>query len=167
MRGAARVTAISLGLVLGAVLGMTSVGSGALIGLALIVVFRLTPHRVVGTDVFHAAMLLWVAAAVHLAFGNVDLTLTANILIGSLPGVWIGSHFVTRVPTTALRVTIGVVLFGSALAILVKANVLDVGVPVIFGAPLVLAAMCVLVQRVRPTANDPIPIGDVPEVAAS
>ena len=48
-------------LVLGFILGLTSVGSGALIGLALILVFRLTPHRVVGTDVFHAAILLWVA----------------------------------------------------------------------------------------------------------
>ena len=45
------------------ILGLTSVGSGALIGLALILVFRLTPQRVVGTDVFHAAMLLWVAGA--------------------------------------------------------------------------------------------------------
>ena len=54
-------------LVLGFVLGVTSVGSGALIGLALILVFRLTPHRVVGTDVFHAALLLWVAALAHLS----------------------------------------------------------------------------------------------------
>ena len=45
------------------ILGITSVGSGALIGLALILVFKLTPHRVVGTDVFHAAILLWTAGA--------------------------------------------------------------------------------------------------------
>ena len=55
--------AVGLGLVLGFVLGVTSVGSGALIGLALILFFRLTPHRVVGTDVFHAAVLLWAAAS--------------------------------------------------------------------------------------------------------
>jgi uncharacterized membrane protein YfcA len=58
--------AVGLGLVLGFVLGVTSVGSGALIGLALILVFRLTPHRVVGTDVFHAAVLLWAAGLAHL-----------------------------------------------------------------------------------------------------
>ena len=57
---------------LGAILGLTSVGSGALIGLALILVFRLTPQRVVGTDVFHAADLLWAAALTHIVVGNVD-----------------------------------------------------------------------------------------------
>ena len=67
-----RVTAVAIGAVLGFVLGVTSVGSGALIGLALILVFHLTPHRVVGTDVFHAAILLWVAGLAHFAAGNVD-----------------------------------------------------------------------------------------------
>ena len=66
--------------------------------LALILVFRLTPQRVVGTDVFQAAILLWVAGLTHMFFGNVDYTLMANILIGSLPGVWLGTHLVTRVP---------------------------------------------------------------------
>ena len=56
---------MALGVVLGFVLGVTSVGCGALIGLALILVFRLTPHRVVGTDVFHAAILLWAAGLAH------------------------------------------------------------------------------------------------------
>ena len=58
-----KVTAVGIGAVLGLILGVTSVGSGALIGLALILVFQLTPHRVVGTDVFHAAILLWAAGA--------------------------------------------------------------------------------------------------------
>src|SRR6476469_6987655 len=49
--------AVAIGLTLGVILGMTSVGSGALVGLALIMIFRLTPHRVVGTDVFHAALM--------------------------------------------------------------------------------------------------------------
>jgi len=61
MRGHVKVIAVAIGLALGVVLGMTSVGSGALVGLALILVFRLTPHRVVGTDVFHAALMLWAA----------------------------------------------------------------------------------------------------------
>jgi hypothetical protein len=61
------------------------VGSGALIGLALILVFRLTPHRVVGTDVFHAAVLLWAAGIAHVIAGNVDYGLMANILLGSVP----------------------------------------------------------------------------------
>ena len=77
---------------LGFVLGVTSVGSGALIAVGLILIFRLTPHRVVGTDVFHAAILLWVAGAAHFASGNVDSALMGTILIGSLPGVWIGDQ---------------------------------------------------------------------------
>ena len=81
---------VVLGVVLGFTLGMTSVGSGALVGLALILVFRLTPHRVVGTDVFHAAIMLWAAGLTQLFVGNIDWALFGTILIGSLPGVWIG-----------------------------------------------------------------------------
>src|SRR5919112_2790697 len=93
----AKATAVGLGLVLGFILGVTSVGSGALIGLALILVFRLTPHRVVGTDVFHAAVLLWAAGIAHVIAGNVDYGLMGNILIGSIPGIWLGSHLSVRV----------------------------------------------------------------------
>ena len=99
MTRSAKLTAVPLGFVLGAILGLTSVGSGALIGLALILVFKLTPQRVVGTDVFHAAGLLWVAGLMHMLFGNVDYGLMVNILIGSLPGVWIGTNLMSRVPT--------------------------------------------------------------------
>ena len=87
----AKVAAVVIGAVLGLILGLTSVGSGALIGLALILVFQLTPHRVVGTDVFHAAILLWAAGLAHCVSGNVDFVLMGTILIGSLPGVWIGT----------------------------------------------------------------------------
>ena len=81
-----KITAVVIGAVLGLILGVTSVGSGALIGLALILVFKLTPHRVVGTDVFHAAILLWAAGTAHWVSGNVDFVLMGTILIGSLPG---------------------------------------------------------------------------------
>lgn len=115
--------AIGIGLVLGIVLGLTSVGSGALIGLALILVFQLTPHRVVGTDVFHAAVLLWVAGFAHFVAGNVDLMLMTNILLGSIPGVWLGTHLITRVPARALRPTLGCVLLAAGLGVLSKGGV--------------------------------------------
>jgi uncharacterized protein len=130
-----RVTAASIGLVLGFVLGFTSVGSGALIGLALILVFRLTPHRVVGTDVFHAAVLLWVAGFAHFVAGNVDLVLMANILVGSVPGVWIGAALMTRVPSVGLRPALGCVLLGSALGVFAKGG-LDVPAWAVVGIPL-------------------------------
>ncbi len=129
-----RLGAVLLGFVLGTVLGLTSVGSGALIGLALILLFRLTPRRVVGTDVFHAALVLWVAGVVHVATGDVDFGLMGNILIGSIPGVWIGSQLIERVPAQALRVALGAVMLGSALAVLNKAGT-PVPVALIMGAP--------------------------------
>ena len=76
----------------GFVIGLTSAGSGTLIAIVLIAVFRLTPQRVVGTDVFHAAILLWAAGIAHWVGGNVDFGLAANILVGSIPGVLIGGQ---------------------------------------------------------------------------
>ena len=138
--------AAGIGLVLGLILGMTSVGSGALIGLALILVFRLTPHRVVGTDVFHAAILLWVAGVAHWISGNVDFTLMANILIGSLPGVYIGTLLLPRVSPGALRPALGCVLLGSALGVLNKAG-LAVPAAAIIGAPLLAGAAAYALRR--------------------
>jgi len=131
----AGLAATALGFVLGVILGMTSVGSGALIGVAMIVIFRLTPQRVAGSSVFLAAMLLWMAGVAHMVSGNVDYGLMGNILIGSIPGVWVGAHFVNRVPAQALRVTLAAALLGSALAMVNNAGG-DIPVWVIFGAPL-------------------------------
>ena len=146
MTARTKTIAVALGFVLGAILGLTSVGSGALIGLALILVFRLTPQRVVGTDVFQAAILLWVAGLTHLFFGNVDYGLMANILVGSLPGVWIGTHLVSRVPTAGLRITLGVVLFASAFGVMQKAGA-DYGLGVVIGVPLAIAAASWAIHR--------------------
>jgi hypothetical protein len=136
----AAIAAIALGFVLGVMLGMTSVGSGALIGVAMIVIFKLTPQRVAGSSVFLAAMLLWVAGLAQVVSGNVDYGLVGNILIGSMPGVWIGAHFVDRVPAQALRVTLGAVLLGSALAMVNNAGG-KMPIAVIFGAPIAVGVL--------------------------
>jgi uncharacterized membrane protein YfcA len=141
-----RVAAVAMGFVLGAILGLTSVGSGALIGVALIVLFRLTPKRVVGTDVFHAALLLWVAGVAHVISGNVDFGLMGNILIGSIPGVWVGAQLIDRVPAHALRVTLGAVLLGSALAMIKNAGG-QIPVGVIFGVPVAVGVVGFLMRR--------------------
>jgi uncharacterized membrane protein YfcA len=117
-----KVYAIVLGLLVGFVLGVTSAGSGALIAVGLILLFRLIPSRVVGTDIFHAAILLWAAAAAHIVAGNVDFALAGNILIGSIPGVWIGSNLTLRVGNNVLRTTLALVLIGAGLALLSKAG---------------------------------------------
>ena len=121
-----KVRAVILGVVVGFVLGVTSAGSGALIAVGLIMLFQLVPQRVVGTDVFHAAILLWAAALAHIVAGNVDFLLAGNILLGSVPGVWLGSHMSVRIPVATLRTVLAVVLIGSGLGLLTKAGV---GVP--------------------------------------
>jgi uncharacterized protein len=146
----AAAAAVTLGFVLGMILGLTSVGSGALIGVAMIVIFRLTPQRVAGSSVFLAAALLWVGGVAHMISGNVDYGLMGNILIGSIPGVWVGAHFVDRVPAQALRVTLGAVLLGSALAMVKNAGA-TMPIGAIFGAPLAVGAVGALQHlRARP-----------------
>jgi uncharacterized membrane protein YfcA len=144
-----KVTAVLLGLSVGFVLGVTSAGSGALIAVGLILLFRLTPQRVVGTDVFHAAILLWAAGLAHLIAGNVDFGLVGTILLGSVPGVWLGSHWSVRVEPAVLRTTLAVVLIGAGLALTIKAG-LDIPVAVIVPFPLaVIGLLVVTIYRSR------------------
>jgi uncharacterized protein len=149
-----KAAAVGLGAFVGLVLGITSAGSGTLIGVGLILGFRLSPHRVVGTDVAHAAVLLWVAALAHVVAGNVDFALAGTILIGSLPGVWIGTNLATKLPRNALRAALGVVLLASGLALLTKAG-LDLPSFVLVVVPVALAGISYLVLRRRPAAEVP------------
>jgi uncharacterized protein len=144
-----KVAAVVLGLCVGFVLGVTSAGSGALIAVGLILLFRLSPQRVVGTDVFHAAILLWAAGLAHIVAGNVDFGLAGTILLGSVPGVWLGSHWSVRVEPAVLRTTLAVVLIGAGLALLIKAG-LDLPLAVIAPFPLgVIALLLVTMYRAR------------------
>jgi uncharacterized membrane protein YfcA len=136
-----KVAAVTLGVLVGFVLGVTSAGSGALIAVGLILLFRLVPTRVVGTDVFHAAILLWAAAVAHVVAGNVDFLLAGNILIGSVPGVWMGSHWSVRVPANVLRTTLAVVLIGAGMALLGRAGL---GIPTVALLPFPLAVIALM-----------------------
>jgi uncharacterized membrane protein YfcA len=137
-----KIAAVLLGLSVGFVLGVTSAGSGALIAVGLILLFRLTPQRVVGTDVFHAAILLWAAGLAHVTAGNVDFGLVGTILLGSVPGVWLGSHWSVRVQPAVLRTTLAIVLIGAGIALTIKAG-LDIPVAVIVPFPLAVIALLV------------------------
>ncbi len=148
-RRVSKIATVVIGGVLGFVLGLTSVGSGALIGLALILLYKLKPRRVVGTDVFHAAILLWTAGLAHLASGNVDLALMGTILVGSLPGVWIGTALVPHVPVAGLRHGLGLVLAAAALGVLSKAGV-PVSPAAILGVPLLLGLLSLAIHRRAP-----------------
>lgn len=120
---ALKATAIVIGLVTGFIIGITSAGSGTVIAVALIAIFKIPPRYVVGTDVFHAAILLWAAGLAHWAGGTVDFGLMGTLLIGSVPGVWLGSHMSVKVPEASLRTALGSVLVLSAAATLAKAGI--------------------------------------------
>jgi uncharacterized membrane protein YfcA len=117
-----RVAAVVIGATTGFVIGITSAGSGTVIAILLIAIYRLVPRRVVGTDVFHAAILLWAAGIAHWVGGNVDFVLAGNILLGSVPGVVVGAHFASRAPVGFLRTALGVVLIASGVVTVQKGD---------------------------------------------
>ena len=110
LRAPDRRIAFFLGAAGGFVVGLTSVGSGTFFGLVMLLVFPLTAAKVVGTDIFHAAALLWVAGAGQLVAGNVDLHATAWLLVGSIPGVLLGSQMSINLPERALRLGLATTL---------------------------------------------------------
>ncbi|MGH2976517.1 MAG: sulfite exporter TauE/SafE family protein [Solirubrobacterales bacterium] len=142
-----KIAAVVIGATTGFVIGITSAGSGTVIAILLIAVYRLAPKKVVGTDVFHAAILLWAAGIAHWIGGNVDFTLAANILIGSVPGVVIGAALSDRAPQGFIRTALGLVLVGSGIVTIQKgdpnvwpiaAAVAALGLGAILAAPRVL-----------------------------
>jgi uncharacterized protein len=120
---AASAQAIVTGAFVGFVVGLTSAGSGALIAVALIIWFRLKPPRVVGTDLFHASLVLWAAAIAHVFANDIDYGLAGTLLIGAIPGILLSTQLSLRVPTGALRGALAVVLLGAGLGMLTKAGV--------------------------------------------
>jgi uncharacterized membrane protein YfcA len=105
-----RVAAVMIGAFGGFIVGLTSVGSGVFFGLTLLILFPLRAHKVVGTDIFHAAALLYVAGIGHWFAGNVDFALLFWLLLGSIPGVLLGGRLTVSIPEQALRLVLGAVL---------------------------------------------------------
>jgi len=95
---------VFVGVVLGVLVSISSVGAGALGVAALFFLYpKLSPVRIVGSDVAHAVPLTLVAGMGHWWLGSVDWALLGSLLIGSLPGIWIGSHLSAKVPERILR----------------------------------------------------------------
>jgi uncharacterized membrane protein YfcA len=148
-----RTICFALGATGGFIVGLTSVGSGTFFGLVMLLVFPLTAAKIVGTDIFHAAALLWVAGFSHLLHGNVDLHAMSWLLLGSIPGVLLGSKLTVRVPDGALRVGLGTVLTASGVRLLETPGY-EILVPVILvvgGAAAVLAEVRRLNARAAPS----------------
>ena len=93
----------AIGLLAGFLVGMTSVGSGSIIMMLLLLFYSFSPRVMVGTDIVHAVALTGVTSLLHWKLGNVDMTLVGSLLIGSIPGGLLGSYLSTRVPVLWLR----------------------------------------------------------------
>jgi len=155
-----KVAAVTIGVTTGFVIGVTSAGSGTVIAVLLIAVYRLTPKHVVGTDVFHAAIILWAAGIAHFGHGNVDLGLVGNILLGSIPGIIIGAALTEKVPQDKLRIALGVVLIASGIATVQK------GDPLVWPIAAAVAGIGFALILMAPRWYDkfrPKPEGPVPE----
>jgi uncharacterized membrane protein YfcA len=113
------VPTLILGSVLGILVALTSVGAGAIGVVALTVLYHaLSARRLIGTDIVHAIPLTFLAGASHLGMGNVDLPLLALLLLGSVPGIAIGSRITAHVPDWVLRITLALVLFWAAYSLI-------------------------------------------------
>jgi len=92
-----------IGLLAGFLVGMTSVGSGSIIMMLLLLFYSFSPRVNVGNDIVHAVILTGVTSLLHFRLGNVDTGLVLTLLIGSIPGGLLGSHLSTRMPMLWLR----------------------------------------------------------------
>jgi len=117
-----KVAAIAIGATTGFVIGITSAGSGTVIAILLIAVYRLSPKKVVGTDIVHAAILLSAASVAHFFGGNIDFGLAGNILVGSIPGVIVGAALSGKAPQGFIRTALGVVLIASGFVTIQKGD---------------------------------------------
>lgn len=103
---------VALGLLIGFLVSVTSVGSGSLLLCVLTFFYPLSATTMVGTDLVHALLISSVAAGGHLLAGRVDLALAAVVLVGAVPGVLIGARIATAVPERVLRAAIAMLLVG-------------------------------------------------------
>jgi uncharacterized membrane protein YfcA len=156
LRRSDKIAAILLGATGGFVVGLTSVGSGTFFGLAMLFLYPLTAYKIVGTDMFHAAMLLWVTGMAYLIHGDVNTHAMAWLLVGSIPGVLIGSQIGVNVPERALRVGFGCVLILSGIKVCGVPNATYVIVAMLALGALVLMVWGIRRLLIRRPAEDPV-----------
>lgn len=107
-----------VGVLGGLIVGMTSVGSGSLIIVCMMLIYpRLRASDLVGTDLFQAIPLVGAAALGHLLVGDVSFELTGALLVGAIPGTYLGAKFSTKAPNAVLKWILSVLLLGSGLTL--------------------------------------------------
>ena len=110
---------IGCGALLGVLVSLTSIGAGALGATLLLLLYpRMAAHRIVGTDIAHAVPLTLVAGIGHASLGNVEWALLGALLLGSLPGIWLGARLTQIVPERLLRGVLCLSLVGAGIKVL-------------------------------------------------
>ncbi|HKT60911.1 MAG TPA: sulfite exporter TauE/SafE family protein [Gemmatimonadales bacterium] len=137
---------VIVGLLGGVVVGLTSVGSGSLIIIALMALYpALKASELVGTDLVQAVPLVAAAALGHLLFGDFHMDITTSLLLGCIPGVWVGAQLSARAPGGLVRRALAFVLLASALKLL---NISNQTTAIILAAVLLFApVLWMLVRR--------------------
>lgn len=136
---------VLIGAVGGLVVGLTSVGSGSLIIVSLLLLYpTLKAGQLVGTDLVQAVPLVASAALAHLLFGDFQLSITTSILLGSVPGVYIGARWSATAPGGLIRRALALVLLASALKLLGVSN--EVTALVLVGVVLVAPPLWMLTR---------------------
>jgi uncharacterized protein len=147
------VPTVLIGVLGGFVVGMTSVGSGSLIIVCLLLIYpTLKANQLVGTDLVQAVPLVGAAALGHLLFGDVEFGLTASLIIGALPGVYLGARASASAPQSVIRRALAIVLTASALKLL-GVDTVTLGWLVL--AMVVVAPLVWIVLRRRAEARRP------------
>jgi hypothetical protein len=164
-----------IGVIGGLVVGLTSVGSGSLMIIALMLLYpTLRASELVGTDIVQSVPLVISAAIGHLIFGDAEFGVTSALLVGSIPGAYIGAQLSTRLPGALIRRALAFVLLASALKLLGATTTLTLFV---LGAIIVLAGpIWMLLRRAHgfpalprnetATAADDVPVPEPEAVAA-
>jgi hypothetical protein len=149
----------------GVIVGLTSVGSGSLIIVALLALYpKLRANDLVGTDLVQAIPLVVSAAVGHALFGDLHLDIAGAVLIGSIPGVLLGARISSRAPGGIVRTALVIVLLASSLKLL---DVPTVAVGISTAAAILVAVAVAVVRRARPSpATGPAAGEDAPPPAA-
>jgi uncharacterized membrane protein YfcA len=148
-----------LGAAGGLIVGLTSVGSGSLIVVVLLAMYpKLRANDLVGTDLVQAIPLVTAAALGHAFFGDLQLDLAGAVLIGSVPGVLIGSRISSRAPGGLVRAALVIVLLASALKLF---NLPTAAVGIVSGVAVLVAVGLGLARKLRPA-----PAGEIPSQQA-
>jgi len=146
---------VALGAVAGLLVGMTSVGAGSIVIVILLLMYpALKASQVVGTDLVQAVPLVAAASLGHLLYGDFSLGLTTSLLIGAIPGAWLGAHVSSRAPGGIIRRALAILLLASGLRL--------VGLPIGWVAgpaisALVLGNVVWIVVKRRLAAPSPLP----------